>query len=80
MNGRKLTKAQITKVARIESLFAQLKADGVNPLIIEGGGNPTLCFLRDADLSIEALERGRWSREAENYYHSTNTKIDMWVP
>ena len=78
MNGKKLTKTQIKKVERIDRLFAELKAEGVEPMIWEGGGNPTLTFWRDADLYVDTLEKNRLS--FKNVYHSTQTKIDMWVP
>ena len=77
MNGKKLTKAQIAKVERIERLFEELKKDGVNPLIIEGGGSPTLTFWRDADLDMDALYKNRYDG---NICYSTTTKIDMWAP
>ena len=77
MNGKKLTKAQIAKTERIDKLFAELKKEGVVPMILEGGGNPTLTFWRNADLDVDILYKNNPSK---NIYHSSKTVIDMWVP
>ena len=74
MNGKELTKKQILKIERIDKLFADLKKEGVEPLIYEGGGNPTLTFWRHANLDIDVLY------QHNNTYYRANTKIDMWVP
>jgi len=77
MNGKKLTKAQIKKVERIDKLFADLKNQGVKPLIIESGGHPSLTFFRNADTYEETLRK---NRHGKNVFHTSNTLIDMWVP
>lgn len=76
MNGKKLTKAQIAKTEKIDKLFAELKKDGVVPMIYEGGGCPQLTFWRGANLDVDALYKNFHS----NVYHTTKTIIDMWVP
>lgn len=77
MNGKELTKAQILKVKKIDKLFAELKKEGVQAMIIEGGGNPTLTFWRDADLDIDVLYK---NNPFKNIYYDSRTVIDMWVP
>lgn len=77
-NGRNLTKAQIKKIERIDKLFADLKKQGVKPMIYEGGGHPCLTFWRDASLDIDDLYKYRY-KNANNYF-SAKTLIDMWAP
>jgi len=77
MNGKKLTKAQIAKIEKIDRLFAELKKQGVCPMIIEGGGNPILTFWRNADLDVDVLYK---NNPTKNIYYSSKTVIDMWVP
>jgi len=77
-NGINLTKLQISKIERITKLFDELKKEGVEPLIIEGGGSPTLTFFRNADLDVDILYKH--NRELTNNYHRTGVAIDMWVP
>ena len=77
MNGKKLTKAQIAKIEKIDRLFAELKKQGVVPMIIEGGGNPILTFWRYADLDVDVLYK---NNPSNNIYHSSKSVIDMWVP
>lgn len=77
MNGKKLTKAQLKKVDKIDLLFSELKKQGVDAMILDGGGNPSLTFWRNADLSIDVLYKNFPSK---NVYHSAKTKIDSFVP
>ena len=76
MNGRKLTKAQIKKIERIDKLFASLKKENVQAMIYESGGCPALTFWRDADLDVDAL----FDNFHTNEFYTAQTQIDMLVP
>jgi hypothetical protein len=77
-NGRKLTEQQIKKVGRIDRLIAELKAEGVRALVIDGGGSTSLTFWRNADLDLEILQKHFLS--GSNVSHTSDTKLGVWNP